>query len=284
MKQLKFLTRVAAIAFGAGGTFLSGAGNDGAWRNWEVPSGRLLQLGKSDGYALSGVAAWRETVATGSGSGTMRFFDGQSGRQKNKIEVHTGAVNALAWSRNGKFLASAHTDSTAWIWDAASGVPLYKFEGGDLVTVALAFSPDSRFLAAGTGTETRVYDVSRGNLIYRLAGDSYVVNALAWSKDGTLLASASGYNIRVWNAQTGRLARTLKGHRLTVSALAFGNGSLLASGGYDTQLRFWNAQTGTSLGAFSGHNGQIRGLAFTSDGKRLASASQDGMVALWKMP
>ncbi len=275
---------IAGLAYSSEGAFLNGAGADGAWRAWELPSGRLAQLERGDGYALSGIAAFRDTIAVGSGGGKVRVYETGNGRKTAEWEFRGTTVNGVAWSQNGQFVAVALGDSSLRVLDAKSQLETARVTNEQAATGPVAFSPDNRFLAAGVGTETRVYQLPSLRLVRRFTGDSFAVNAVAWSDNGQLLAGSSGPVVRVWDFNANRGVQTLRGHRLTVSALAFGKGPILASGGYDTVLRFWNAQTGTPLAAYNAHNGQIRGLDFTADGKKLASGAQDGSVCFWRMP
>src|SRR3954463_14125517 len=122
------------------------------------------------------------------------------------LSGHTDPVYAVAWSPDGKTLATAGFDNTVRLWDAATRKEIRTFEGHAKLVLAVAYSPDGKQLVSGSlDNSAKIWELPASGPGKSLAGHPANVAALAVTPDGELVAAASGKSVKVWDLAKGTL-------------------------------------------------------------------------------
>ncbi|GAA2723997.1 hypothetical protein GCM10010439_20620 [Actinocorallia aurantiaca] len=196
---------------------------------------------------------------------------------------HEDAVRNLAWSPDGRFIATASRDGTCRIWDVESGSCTTVLSGHDGMVEMVAWSPDSTRVATASRDRTvRVWEAGSGRSLAELRGAADVVRAVAWSPDGTRIAAGSrDLVVRLWDAASHEPVLELHGHMDNILGIAFSpDGRSLATGSHDRTVRIWDIAQGSAV-VLEGHRDFVEGVSWSPDGTRVASAGGDGTARIW---
>jgi RNA polymerase sigma factor (sigma-70 family) len=252
---------VTSVSFSPDGATVATASWDSHFRLWDVATGRQKSsvvahqggvdavVFSPDGLTLASCGGDHggEQGAEHperSGPGEVKLWDAASLRLKATLTAHSKWIHSLAFTPDGKTLASGSEDGTVRLWDVASSRVRRTLQGHRSGIRCVAVSPDGSTLASA-------------------------------SRDGT---------VKLWDLDSGLEKRTLRSDANKVWAVAFSpDGRTLVSGGDDKLVKLWDLPSGRQRATLTGHTSWIIAVAFSGDGRTLLTTGQDRGVKLWDM-
>ena len=252
------------------------------YTQWGLPDGAKARLGKgginditcsSDGALLA--------VASQIG---IWIYDIQTSEAFALLTGHTGTVKSVAFSPDGRTLASGSNDNTLRLWDVATQTEIGTLEGHTGGPDSLFFSPDGKTLASRDDDQTlRLWDMETQTQIGTLEGHIGSLENVSFSPDGRTLASGGQDNrVRLWDVSKRTEIGTLEGHTGYVSSVSFSpDGKTIVSGSHDGTVRLWKVETQTEIAILQGHTDAVNSVSFSPGSKTFASGGHDGTVRLW---
>ncbi len=215
--------------------------------------------------------------------GNLRVYEVPSFELRAIFSGDAPKLMNVAWSPNGKLLASGASDGTVRIWDFATGTQNTVFVGHTSEVRSVKWHPDGERLASGDhGGQLRIWSRDGTQLAVRTAHPSGSNVEVDWSPDGKLLASTGGgRKIALWNdqGQQQSVINVNKGYIHTVAWSPDGRRLLAANSG-SRKVCIWN-RDGTPGPVFAGHASGPRYAAWSPDGRRVASVAHERTLYIW---
>jgi WD40 repeat protein len=275
------------VRFSPGGQAFFTLNRDGEVKVWDTLTLRerathRVSLTRMTRIALS--PAKDGLLAIGGEEGSISLFEVGSKRVSGVLEGHVGPVFSLAFSPDGKLLATLGTDKTLRLWDVAGRRErlTLEYHGANLWN-DLCFSSTGKLLGVALEDFTvALWDVAKGQSLAGLPGDKAEVQSVAFSPDEKWVATAgNAATAKLWNLESKELVRSYKGQLLGLMALSISPDSRrLVAGTGEGTLKLWDLLTGQEVLTLKGHSYLAHYAAFL-DSDTLVSGSVDDVI-VWK--
>ncbi|KAK3771460.1 hypothetical protein RRG08_011394 [Elysia crispata] len=194
-------------------------------------------------------------------------------RCTSSLEGHADAVLYVAFSPNGRHLASGSGDSTVRLWDIYTETPQFRCKGHQHWVLCLAWSPDGRKLASGCkGGKVCLWNPQTGKEICRaLTGHTDYISTLAWKplhldpECRYLASSSKDRTVRIWDVMTFKTHMVISGHSSHISHVKWGGSNLIYTASHDRTVKVWRASDGVFCRNLDGHGHWVNTLALSTD-------------------
>jgi RNA polymerase sigma factor (sigma-70 family) len=295
---------VCSLDFAPDGKTLASAARDGTIRLWDLATGKEVRPSDGNQGTVGSIAVSPDgkTVATaGKDSNTIVLWEAATRKVIRRIAaappravpdavpnyqraLYRDKVWSLAFSPDGKMLASGSGDTSIYLWDPATGQQIRRLDGHKHWVRSVVFSADGKLLASGSEDKTvALWDPATGQRLRQLAGHDHGVRSVALSRDGKVLASGSEHQVLLWDPAAGKpIAHQVGKLAFDAISMAFSpDGKHVAVGGghgsFETHLL--DLATGKEIGRCP-HKDGIWCVAFSADSKLVASVGHDHKVYL----
>jgi serine/threonine protein kinase/WD40 repeat protein len=276
---------VTAIAVDDQARWIVSAGADGTLKVWNAGSGALVRTIELDEGAATVLALDQQRALTGHKGGAVVLWDLEKAEKLAVFQHQEAPISALAFTGDpNQFVAASQAGAVALYDLRARSTPLAMLEGQDGLPQTIASARAGLLASAGLDRSIKLYRADMGGLARTWRGQGDMPSALGIAPGGRTVASGSaGGTVRLWSASSSRLQRSFRAHDGRVTALAFAAASdrQFASAGEDGQVKLWDLRGRAPARVFRGHIGPVQALAFSTDGRRLLSAGQDGVIRIW---
>jgi WD40 repeat protein len=221
------------------------------------------------GHALTvtsaAITADNNTIISGSKDNTIKLWNLVSGQLKRTLIGHTGVVNYLNVTTDGKYIVSADSKNVR-IWNLLTGALIREIKNLETVSF-IKTTQDGKTLVIDGGTQIIKSTKTTDSYGYKYSSE----------------VETKKYLIRVLNLNTGVLRNNLVHNESFTSVEISRSGNILVSGNETGKLNIWNLQNGRLQKTLTGHNSTINSIAISPDEKTIVSTEQDGQIKIWDL-
>lgn len=224
-----------------------------------------------------------DTLVTASYGGDVIVWS--KGAVERRTQVMGGFVFQLAYAPQTRTLAAVGQDNFVALWSDAGRGEMRRIEGGDVASLAAAFSRDGTRLAISFADGTvRVIQVADGKEIYRVTDDSKFIQGVAWGPGDEELWTAVS-TLHCWNGADGKPLRTIESPRAPIQSLKISpDDRLLAVAGADSKVHLYDRVSGDEVRSLVAAQGRVKDVAFSPDGRWLVSSAESEIdVTIWSV-
>mmetsp|Transcript_17057 Transcript_17057/g.35482 ORF Transcript_17057/g.35482 Transcript_17057/m.35482 type:complete len:898 (-) Transcript_17057:3163-5856(-) len=231
------------------------------------PSGEWLALGSAD-------------------SGELLVWEWRSETYVLKQQGHVVDATSLAFSADGRTIATGGEDGMVKIWSAASGYCLATFSDHSASVTSVAYSSKNVVVSSSLDGTVRAYDIKRLRC-FRIMNATPPLrrfSCVALDQSGDLVAASCSdtFEIILWSLRTGKVVDMLAGHTGPVACLSFHpNRGTLASASWDASVRLWDVYSSGAACETINLSREVLAVAYRPDGKELACSTMSGEITIW---
>ena len=289
---------VCAVAFHPRKAILATGSDDGTWKMWSLPEGKLVMSGEGHRDWVGGLDFHPSgtSLASGSGDGDVRIWDFRRANCTAVLKGHSQAVWAVAHHHSGDFLVSASMDHSAKLWDLTTARARLSLRGRVDAVNHVCFRPFSNTVCTASGDKTAsLWDVRSGLCTQTFYGHANAVNHCAFDVTGdTVLTCDADGVVKTWDArmmaQTGHIS---SGAHSAHCASFDRSGTRIVVGSDDAIVRAYSVESAVAafasgdLGAakpiamLKGHSDAVQALAFDPNGNSLVTGGSDCTFRVW---
>ena len=309
---------VYSVCLSADGRQALSGSSDETLRQWDVASGRCLQIlkvgtdkkaapivigpgellippkneeGKMPSISSVALSNHGRYALSGGLDGELKHWEVVSNRCLRSFKADAIPIGGVCLSADGRYALSKSWDKTLRLWEVTTGHCLRTFKVNSESVGALSLSVDGRYTLLGSGDERigdktlKLWELTSGRCLRTFEGHSRRVSCVCLSADGRYaLAGTRDRTLELWELVSGRCLRTFGGHTDVVGCVCLSvDGRYALAGTMDGTIKRWEVTSGRCLRTFEGHTGGVLSVCLSTDGRYALSGGEDRTVKIWRV-